>query len=130
MTIQRAYEFDLVQADAEERVRSANAAFRNGTHRRDKKRNYVKPVSVETSDGFNLTEPPADRPLSQRKAQKAIHDYLATEKHGIEPKHIAIRRFFPRIPADIMPLVELIVLMAAGFLGAYVIMLILKGVLS
>ena len=90
----------------------------------------IRIISVATRDGFNLTEPAADRPLSQRKAQKAIHDYLATEKHGIEPKHIAVRRFFPRFSPDIMPLIELIAVTAAGFVGAYVIMLIIKAVLS
>lgn len=94
-------------------------------------RDLTKPaiVSVATRDGFILTEAPAERPISQRKAKAAIREYVATEEL-CDPKPMATRRFFPRIAPDIMPLIELIVLIAAGFLGAYVITLILKGVLS
>ena len=89
----------------------------------------IRIISVATSDGFILTEVPADRPLSQRKAQKAIHEYVATETL-CDPKPMATRRYFPRITPDIMPLVELIAVTAAGFIGAYVVMLIIKAVLS
>ena len=129
MTIQRAYEFDLVQADAEERVRAANAAFRNGTHRRDKKNNHVKPIPVATRDGFILTEAPAERPISQRKAKAAIREYVATEEL-CDPKPMATRRFFPRIAPDIMPLIELIAVAVAGGFAAYIAALALKAVLS
>lgn len=70
-----------------------------------------------------------DRPLSQRKAQAAIREYVATETLR-DPKPMATRRYFPRFSLDIMPLIELIAVTAAGFMGAYVITLILKGVLS
>lgn len=82
-----------------------------------------------TRDGFNLTEPAAIKPISQRKAQDAIREYVATETL-CDPKPMATRRYFPRIAPDIMPLVELIAVTAAGFIGAYVVMLIIKAVLS
>ena len=89
----------------------------------------IRIIPVATRDGFILTEAPAEQPLSQRKAKAAIHEYVATETL-CDPRPMATRRYFPRFSTEIMPLVELIALMAAGFLGAYVITLILKGVLS
>ena len=86
-------------------------------------------ISDAASDGFILTEQAADNPISQRKAQAAIHEYVATEEL-CDPKPMATRRYFPRFSLDIMPLIELIAVTAAGFMGAYVMMLIIKAVLS
>lgn len=89
----------------------------------------IRIISVATRDGFNLTEQAAIKPISQRKAQEAIREYVATETLCV-PKPMATRRYFPRIPADIMPLIELIAVTAAGFVVTYVLMLISKAVLS
>lgn len=85
-------------------------------------------ISDAASDGFILTEQAADNPISQRKAQAAIREYVAVSTQ--ETRQMATRRYFPRFSLDIMPLIELIAVTAAGFMGAYVMMLIIKAVLS